>query len=58
MEREELEKAIRRYETILRQVSDERVVAVVTGMLADTRDRLSKIDQIEAAAKSLGTSGV
>jgi len=48
MEREELEAVISRYETILRLVSDERAVAVVTEILADARDRLRGMNQTEA----------
>ena len=46
MEREELEAVISRYETILRFVSDERAVAVITEILAEARDQLRKLDQM------------
>ena len=47
MEREELEADISRYETILRLVSDEAVVAAVKATLAEARDQLTKIDATE-----------
>ena len=42
MERETLKQAVRRYPTILRFISDDRAIAVLTDMLAETRDSLSK----------------
>jgi hypothetical protein len=47
MEREELEEDISHYETILRLVTDEAVVAAVKATLAEARDQLSKIDATE-----------
>ena len=47
MERKELIAAIGRYNTILGLIKDDRVVAVVTEMLAEARDQLRKMDQIE-----------
>jgi hypothetical protein len=43
MERKELEQEIRRYDTILRFVTDERTVTVVSEMLAEARNRLSNM---------------
>jgi hypothetical protein len=53
MEREELEAVIRRYTAILNLTMDDRVVATLTAMIAEARDRLSKIDQDEALPTDL-----
>jgi len=50
MERETLKQAVRRYPTILRFISDDRAIAVLTDMFAEIRDRLSKPGQTETRA--------
>jgi hypothetical protein len=50
MERETLKQAVRRYPTILRFISDDRAIAVLTDMLTEIRDRLSKPGQTETRA--------
>ena len=47
MDREELEAAISRYETILQLVTDERAAAAVRQQLAEARGRLDEMTQAE-----------
>ena len=57
MEREKLEREISRYGNILRLVTDEWTVAVLTRMLGEARDRLSKTDRAERVSEtSRGTA--
>jgi len=56
-EREALEAAIRRYNTILRFIMDDGIVAVVSEMLTEARDQLSKIDRIEGRQGPLSAVG-
>jgi len=56
LEREKLERDIGRYGNILRLVTDARTVAVVTEMLAETRDRLNKMDRSAAAGGETGAT--
>jgi hypothetical protein len=56
MERDKLERDIWRYGNILRFVTDDRTVAVVSEMLAETRDRLNKMDQSAATGAETGAT--
>jgi len=57
MEREELEEDISRYETVLRLVTDEAVVAAVKATLAEARDQLNKIDATESRQRRSRRAG-
>ena len=57
MEREELEEDISRYETILRLVTDEAVVAAVKATLAEARDQLNEIDATERRRRRYRRAG-
>jgi hypothetical protein len=45
MNREMLEEKIKRYNTILRYIVDDRTVLVLKDMIAETRDRLREFGQ-------------
>jgi len=53
MERESLENSVKRYNTILRFITDDRIVAIVIQMFDEARRRLNKFDDSESWLKPL-----
>jgi len=57
MERESLENSVKRYNTILRFITDDRIVAIVIQMFDEARRRLNKFDDSESWLKPLQATG-